>query len=198
MVGNLKNYTKIDILRCLLRMDNPISRSNLSKTLDLGEGTIRSILDILKENDLSESNKEGHYLSSKGDKIMQKIKNGINVKEIDFANLFPKQKKAAIQVRHPENIKKSHILRDLAVKNGADGAILLKYDKHNKKLKIFDVDYEEDLSEIESKFSLNHEDLLIITYANSYKLAEHGALAVAIELNTGLKQLMNKFKYYLQ
>ena len=77
MVGNLKNYTKIDILRCLLRIEKPVSRAELSRILDLGEGTVRSILDILKENNFLESNKNGHYLSPKGDNFVQKIKNNI-------------------------------------------------------------------------------------------------------------------------
>lgn len=193
MVGNLKNYTKIDILRCLLKIDNPISRVELSKILDLGEGTIRSILDILKENSFLDSNKNGHYLSNSGNVAINKIKNSVVMKEIDLTNVFPKQKKVAVQIKHPENLEKSYILRDIAVKNGADGAIIIEYGK-DKKLKIFDVKYEEDFSEIESKFSLNYGDLVVIAYADSYRLAEHGALAVAVEINNDLKNLLNKFK----
>ena len=46
MVGNLPNFTKLDVLRCLFRIEKPLSRSALSESLELGEGTIRSILDI--------------------------------------------------------------------------------------------------------------------------------------------------------
>ena len=46
-----------------------------SKILDLGEGTIRAILDILKKNKLLESNNKGHYLSAKGNIVVKKIKN---------------------------------------------------------------------------------------------------------------------------
>ena len=48
MVGNLSNFMRIDVLRCLLKIEKPISRLKLSEILELGEGTIRSILDILK------------------------------------------------------------------------------------------------------------------------------------------------------
>jgi len=138
MVGNLKNYTKIDILRCLLRIEKPVSRAELSRILDLGEGTVRSILDILKENNFLESNKNGHYLSPKGDNFVQKIKNNIVLKNIDLDSIFPEQKKIAVQIKSPKNIEKSYILRDVAVKNGAEGAIILKYDKSSNKLRIFD------------------------------------------------------------
>jgi len=91
MVGNLSNFTKIDILRCLLKIEEPVSRGELSKILDLGEGTIRAILDILKKNKFLESNKQGHFLSAIGDNIVKKITNIINIKKTDLTGL-PKNK----------------------------------------------------------------------------------------------------------
>jgi predicted transcriptional regulator len=191
MVGNLSNFTKIDILRCLLKIDKPLSRSQLSKILDLGEGTIRAILDILKKNELLESNKQGHYLGDKGNNIVKKIKDNISIKEITLNSLFPDKKKIALHIKNPEKIGKSYVLRDEAVKNGADGALILKFDK---KLVLYDLDYKENLSDIEKKFDLAKNDLVIVAYADSYKLAEHGVLAAAICLNTDLKSIMEKFK----
>src|SRR3989344_3559322 len=60
-------------LKVLAQDRKPESRAELSRILDLGEGTVRSILDILKENNFLESNKNGHYLSPKGDNFVQKI-----------------------------------------------------------------------------------------------------------------------------
>lgn len=191
MVGNLSNFTKIDILRCLLRIEEPISRSELSKILDLGEGTIRAILDILKKNKLLESNKTGHYLNVKGKDIIKKIKNSASIKKIGMANIHSNKKNIAIHIKNPIMTSKSYILRDEAVKNGADGALILLYDK---KLKLYDLDYKQDFSEIEKKFDLNKKDIVVVAYANSYKLAEHGALAAAICLNNDLKNIMRKFK----
>jgi predicted transcriptional regulator len=191
MVGNLSNFTKIDILRCLLKIEKPVSRSQLSKFLDLGEGTIRAILDILKKNKLLESNKQGHYLSAKGDVIAKKIKSTINIKKIDLNNIPPDKKKIAVHIKNPNKTLKSYVLRDEAVKNGADGALILKYDK---KLVLYDMDYEQDFSELENKFDLGKNNVVIITYADSYKLAENGALAAAIYLNSNLENIMQKFK----
>ena len=193
MVGNLKNYTKIDILRCLLRIEKPVSRLELSKILELGEGTVRSILDILKEKGFLDSNKNGHYLSDKGSSLISKIKDSIVVKEAALTNIFPKQKKIAVQVKNPKHVERAYILRDIAVKNGAEGAIIIRYGE-DKKLKIFDSEYKEDFSEIESKFDLDYGNIVIVAYADSYRLAEHGALAVAVELNNDLSSLMNRFK----
>jgi len=159
--------------------------------LGLGEGTIRTILDILKKNKLLESNNKGHYLSSTGNDIVKKIRNNINIKEIVLNNLFPNKKKIALHIRNPDKLIKSYVLRDEAVKNGAEGALILKFDK---KLEFYDLDYKQDFRGIGNIFDLNKNDFVIIAYADSYKLAEYGALAAAITLNNTLKRVMNKLK----
>ena len=191
MVGNLSNFTKIDILRCLLKIDKPLSRSQLSNLLNLGEGTIRSILNMLQKKGFLASNNQGHYLSSKGENIVKKIKGSISMKEIALNRLFPDKKKIALHIKNPKKIEKSYVLRDEALKNGADGALILRFDK---KLMLYDSDYKENLDEVENKFDLSKNDLVIVDYADSYKLAEHGALAVAANLNTDLKNILQEFK----
>ncbi len=191
MVGNLSNFTKTDVLRCLLKISNPISRSSLSKILELGEGTIRDILDILKKNGLLGSNKQGHYLSKKGANLVKKIMDRISMKKISSPNIFPDKKKAALHIKDSNRISKSYVLRDEAVKNGADGALILCY---GKMLKLLDSDYKQDFSEIETQFDLGKNDIVIVAYANSYKLAEHGALAAAISLDSSLKKVTSLIK----
>ena len=191
MVGNLSNFTKIDTLRCLLKIENPVSRIELSKILGLGEGSIRSILNILKKNNLLESNNKGHYLSEKGRNIVKKIKDNINLKEITLNDPYPNKKKIALHLKSPDKLIKSYILRDDAMKNGADGALVFKFDK---KLELYGSDYERDFSRIEDMFDLGKDDLVIVAYADSYRLAEHGALAAAIELNKDIRDIMQKFK----
>ena len=187
MVGNLSNFTKIDILRCLLKVDKPLSRLELSKILDLGEGTIRAILDVLKKNKLLDSNKQGHYLSAKGDAIVNKIKSNIQIKKVDLSGVPPNKKKVALHIKNPKKIGKSYVLRDEALKNGADGALILRYDK---KLRLYDSDYEQDFGEIENKFNLAENDVVIVAYADSHKLAEHGVLAAAINVDKSLGNIL--------
>ncbi|MFH0867753.1 MAG: DUF4443 domain-containing protein [Candidatus Woesearchaeota archaeon] len=191
MVGNLSNFTKIDILRCLLKIEKPVSRSELSKILDLGEGTIRAILDILKKHKLLESNKQGHYLSADGNAIVKKIRNNINIEKVESIDVLPNKKKIAVHIKNPNSVGKSYMLRDEAVKNGADGALILNY---GKKLELCDSNYKQDFTKIESKFDLSKNDLVIVTYADSYKLAEHGALAAAINVDNNLKNVMHRLK----
>lgn len=191
MVGNIANFTKIDLLRCLLEIEKPVSRAFLSSSLELGEGTIRSILDILKSKGYIESNNIGHYLSKKGIKSVEKIKGSITLKKIEGISLFPSKKIVTIQIKNPTKAVNVVALRDEAVKNGAEGALILKYDK---KLRFYDSDYKENLSEIENKLELRKNDLVIVAYADSYKLAEYGAIAVAISINAHLADIINKLK----
>ena len=73
MVGNTPNFTKLDILRCFLRLDRKISRKELASELRLGEGTVRTILDILKGIGLLDSSRVGHFLSGKGKEVHENI-----------------------------------------------------------------------------------------------------------------------------
>jgi len=195
MVGNLSNFTKIDVLRCLFNLENPVSRTNLSYNLDLGEGTIRSILDILKKNNFLDSDKKGHSLNDNGLKILGKVKNSLDMVKVSLNDLFPGKKKIAAHIKNikNKNIGKSYELRDIALKNGADGALILTF---NEKLELYDYDDSEmnNFEEIEGKFKLNNDDLVIIAYADSYRLSEHGGLAVAIELSDSLKVALDKLK----
>ena len=79
MVGNKPNYEKEDIIRAFLLIDkNPISRLELVTKLLLGEGTIRTILDILKRKELLTSMNKGHLLSLKGEKKKEYIYNNFD------------------------------------------------------------------------------------------------------------------------
>ena len=52
MVGNIPNFTKMDILRCFLRFNKNIGRKDIARELELEEGTVRTILKILKSKRL--------------------------------------------------------------------------------------------------------------------------------------------------
>ncbi len=191
MVGNIANFMKIDLLRCLLRIEKPVSRAFLSKSLELGEGTIRSMLDILKNKGYLESNNIGHFLSEKGNIIVKKIRGNIDIKQISKILMFPNKKIIAVKIRNPAKPINVVALRDEAVKNGAEGTVILKYDK---KLRFYDSDYKEDLSEMENKLKVSKNDLVIAAYADSYKLAEYGAIAAAIRINKDLMDSLDKLK----
>ena len=191
MVGNIPNFVKTDILRCFLRFNKNLGRQELARELELGEGTIRTILNILKSKKLLDSTKKGHFLSKKGQETLNQINDSISMpRNITAQNLYPSSKKIGVIVRNIANLKEIYKLRDIAVKNRADGAIILKFEN---KLYAPESDYEQDYKELEKYFDFKNGDVLVIAFANSSKDAENGALSIAIELTNPLKKFINEF-----
>ena len=85
-------------------------------------------------------------------------------------------------------------MRDTALKNGADGALVLEYNGELKFYGLEGSDNDVHFKEIEHKFELSSGDLVVVAYAGSYKLAEHGVLAVVIEICDGIKNIIQKLK----
>ena len=190
MVGNIPNFTKIDILRCFLRLNRNIGRKELARELELGEGTIRTILNILKSKKLLGSTKKGHFLSNKGINTLNVVLESMGTpKKVSIQNLYPKLKKAAIVVKNIANLNNLYKLRDLAVKNGAEGAIILKFEG---RLYAPESDYKQDYRELEEYFKLKNNDVVVVAFSDTYRNAENGALAVAIELSSVIKNFINE------
>ena len=191
MVGNIPNFSKIDIMRCFLRFNKNLSRQELAKELELGEGTVRTILNTLKSKRLLKSTKKGHFLSDEGIKALNDIYECIEFpKSITLQKLYPVLKKVGVLVKNAHGLKEAYKLRDIAVKNGADGALILKFDG---KLYAPESGYEQDYRELEKYFDFRNKDVLVIAFSSEKRHAENGALAIAIELNDILKKFINGF-----
>jgi hypothetical protein len=190
MVGNISNYTRIDILRCLLSVEKNISRQELVHNLQIGEGSIRTILDILKNKKLITSTREGHLLTSKGNLINKKILQKISQPKYIAFSLYPKYEKIAVIAK---DIKPAYITiekRDVAVKNGAEGCLIFR--QHNQKLELLIFHFNQNFREL-NNMPLHEGEILIITFSETKRWAEISALAVALELNPALKELFNSF-----
>ena len=81
-------------------------------------------------------------------------------------------------------------LRDIAVKSGADGAIILKFEN---RLYAPESDYEQDYMELERCFELQNNDVLVVAFSANSRNAELGAYAIAAELSSPLKKFINEF-----
>lgn len=181
------NFTNIDIFRCFLKLENEISRVDLVKEIGLGEGTIRSILDILKGKGLIESTRQGHSLTEKGKLLLKEIKENIEMKNFTSKKLFPKYKKTAILVKKYNNdVKIDYKLRDIAVKNNAEGALIFLFDK---KLLIPDYEYKQEFKELNELFNYKNKNILVVTFADSYKISETAAIKVVEAVNDKLNVL---------
>ena len=191
MVGNIQNFTKIDILRCFLRFNKHTGRQDLARELELGEGTIRTILKTLKSKKLLDSTKKGHFLSKKGNETLSQIYEFISTpRNVTMHNIYPNSRKIGVLIKNVPNLRELYKLRDVAVRNKADGAIILKFES---KLYAPESSYEQDYKELEKHFDFKDNDALVIAFSNQKREAENGALAIAVELSSFLKRFINDF-----
>lgn len=190
MVGNIPNFTKIDVLRCFLRFSKNISRQGLAKEMELGEGTVRTILEVLKFKKLLHSNKKGHFLSPKGEEILSRINRAVkSAKIIESKNIYPDSKKFGVQLKSAFVLKETYKLRDLAVKHGSEGALILKF---GDKLYAPESNYEQDYRELENLFDFEKDDVLVMAFSGEKRKAENGAFAIAAEINSHLKKFISE------
>ncbi len=188
MVGNISNYTRLDIFRCFILLEQRRSRNKILSETKLGEGTLRTILGSLKEKGLIESNKKGHAITLKGKKIILKIKEISVLKQIQSKDIFPKKAKQLLLIREL-NLKKSigYRQRDIAIKNGADGALIMLYDKCLKLPGGEDFD----CRFIESEIDYNNGDVVIMTFSRERRWAEISAIAVGKAISKKYCNLVN-------
>jgi DNA-binding transcriptional MocR family regulator len=190
MVGNISNFSKYDVLRCFLRLEGRASRQELAKELGLGEGTIRSILDILKEKGFLDSTKKGHFLSEKGQAELEKMKKSVSeTREFTLDRMYKDCIKFGIILKGARIGLETYKLRDAAVKSGAEGAVIFKY---NNKLDAPGTEYINYFSDIEKIFSLEKDDVLVVSFAKDARHAETGAFAVSVELDNNIKNFIKE------
>ena len=189
MVGNIPNYNKIDVLRCFFRLSRYAGRQELAKELHLGEGTVRTILGILKSKKMLSSAKKGHFLSKKGEYELGKIMQTSSMPELIAAkNPYPDYIKIGMRIKNVPALSQVHKIRDIAVKNGADGAIILRFQNG---LYAPEAGIGQDFRELENNFDFKKNDVFVIGFSNSRKNAENGALSIAVELSSSLKKFIN-------
>lgn len=185
MVGNISNYTKIDILRTFLSIDKPISRLELVGKLELGEGTIRTILDILKNKKLISSTRKGHFLTEKGKLLSKKIKKLIEIKH-NLNYSFYKKPNVSILLRNKENIGFNIAHRDIAIRNGADSCLIFKFKNNRLTLPLFRMKF--DTAKIRYSFNFNKNDLLIVVFSKNKRIVENAGLAVCLGISDNLRK----------
>ena len=191
MVGNKPNYTAIDVFRVFFRIEKSTARAKLVDETCLGEGTVRTILDLLKGKNLLSSDREGHSLTDKGKNISNKISAEIPyIKNLEYSTLYPKDKKCFIIIRGAESQQDYVSLRDISVKNSANGALIFCFEGG---LYLAGEKKGKDFKELEERFEFKDKDILILAFADSFFDAERGAIAIASELSRELKRFIDIF-----
>ena len=174
----------------IIKREGPIGRYRLDDMLNLPEGVVRGlIIDLLKGKNISTS-KLGCQLTAKGEAFLKKllVKHGITeIREFEAEPLKIAEKTIAVQVKKKARLVVSAMeQRDIAVRAGARGAILLTY--QNGVLRIptaysnLAADHPQLTEQITHSFKLNNGDLIIISGAENKWRALEGSLAIALAL----------------
>jgi hypothetical protein len=116
----------------LLYSENHVSRSLLCRELDLGEGSVKTLLKHLKMQDLIESTKGGTKLSDRGRRTFAELLDSIPAEiTIPKCSVAIGKYNCGILLRGFAFAVKSGIeQRDAAIKIGARGATTLIYKDH--------------------------------------------------------------------
>ena len=186
MVGASPSFSDVHILRVLFLLfkEKFIGRKKLLQNLEIGEGSIRTILKKLKEEGLINSSKKGHYLTRKGyNKIYKILKKFSFPKEIS-SEIIPGRKVFLVVHNSASKVKKGIEERDISIKAGGKGAIILKFQKNKLKLPVPKTKFKDKnlLSEIMKNFNLKEGDVVVISFGDTVESAENSAIAIALNL----------------
>lgn len=138
------SYDMVHVFKTLqLINDNGhVSRENLCNDLELGEGTVRTLVRHLKMNGLVESSNAGTKMTKKGQSFFSDLLSYVPFEmPLSKCNITLGKHNYAILIKQMNSAIKSGIeQRDAAIKVGASGATTLLYE--NKKFLIPNTHYD--------------------------------------------------------
>jgi hypothetical protein len=166
-----------------------MGRITLSKRLGLGEGSVRTIIKKLVElSVISVDAVGGCHLTDVGSLLVSDLKKVIlATADIDLQEMGIALPARAIQLRGLSLSESPFFrLRDISVKNGAEGLVILIYKENKITFPMMTEDVEKDYPKatgsLKSAFSMNEGDAIFIAFSKDLRLAEQGALSAAISL----------------
>jgi len=178
--GPLPRFTDAQIRRALelIAERKGIGRKQLARELGIGEGSIRTILNRLRERSFITSNRSGQLITAKGKRELGKA---LEYVQIDAGDLTVGDVDVATIVRKAAaRVNRGIEQRDEAIKAGAAGATVLVY--KSSKLQFPDgfLKVGQEVSgELARAFKPREGDVIIIGTARDVAKAEEGAKAAA-------------------
>lgn len=199
MPGNITTFDKIDIMRCFLLLHEKCSREQLKDRMQLGEGSVRGILRILKDKGYIDSSRQGHVHNKKGENVFVKLSNAVEfpiICDTKFSSKFLKEyfpifagdRVVAGKVfDYDKDLKHIHIYRDYAIKAGADGALMLVY--LNGRLGLPGYDDFKGFEFILDSLRLEKDCLVLLAVAETVAIGERSILNVLVHIRPELGKL---------
>ncbi|MEJ5293537.1 MAG: DUF4443 domain-containing protein [Candidatus Methanosuratincola sp.] len=188
--GPAAAYTAVHVIKALIVIESSksVGRVMLSRVLGIGEGSVRTIIKRLQQQSLiSIDSIGGCALTSIGREVLGKVKKGmVSSCKVDLSGMGVGYPSYAIQISLDISAHSVLKLRDVAIKWGAEGAIVFNFSGG----RIVVPSITDDLSqtspsmhyELMNRFRLQEGDHVIATFAHDADSAEMSALAVFLFL----------------
>ncbi len=170
-----------------LDYDLPLGRKKLANVLGIGEGSTRTILNILQEQDYIEITSNGILITNKGMEFREMFY--MDVKPFETRDLTISDYDSVAHIRHAaKRVSFGCEERDAAILAGAKGATTLIC--VNGRLVFPGSDYPLDMEMekmLRAIFSIKNDDVIIIGTADTPEAAECGAVSAALNMLGGLR-----------
>jgi len=184
--GPLHRFADYHVYRTLLLLSDGKRRGRrqLADSVNVGEGSMRTIVEYLRDRDMIDVKQTGIKISSRGLEFVRQLP--IRLERLEPSDISISERSVAVLVRGRANRVILGIeQRDSAIKAGSDGAttVVLVGGKLVVPPDYF-LDEEKPIisGKLRSVFAPAEGDVIIIGSAESFERAEDGALAAAFEL----------------
>ncbi|MFP4169891.1 MAG: DUF4443 domain-containing protein [Methanomassiliicoccales archaeon] len=184
--GPVHRFGDHHIYRALRALSNGRrrGRKSLADSVGLGEGSMRTILEYLRDKEFVEVKQTGVRITPYGQGFLKELP--IRMERVDLPGLSLGERSVAVKVKASADYVFSGVKqRDEAIKAGADGATTVMVVGGRLIMPpSYDLDDEqpEDASILREIFDLDEGDVIIIGTAREWEGAENGALAAALDL----------------
>jgi predicted transcriptional regulator len=184
--GPSPSFSVFHLLHAIeLISEKTIGRSKLAENLNVGEGTVRTIINRLKDADLVATSKAGCTLTNEGLRLWREYKSIFKKKiEIGKNELTLASRSFAILIKdHGHKVKSGVEQRDAAVMAGAKGATTIMFKEGRLKIPSVSEDVAKDFPNVANQIvrllKPEENDVIVIGSADSLEKAEYGTLAAA-------------------
>lgn len=168
----------------LFKKEKYVSRATLCRELQLGEGSIKTIISHMKKSGYVDSIKSGTFLLEKGHKLIDQISQHLPA-EIKFneTKYLPLFNHAILLKNGAHYVVDGMQQRDFAIRKGAQTTLTIMYQKGQFLLAVKEKPYLIDDEKLERNLNKLHpenDDVMIIASANSEIVAEMAAKSSAL------------------
>lgn len=169
--------------------DERLGRRSLKERVAASESNVRTQLEKMRQRDWVEMDRKGTFLTEHGrERFGSLLKGVIQVEPISLQELSLQTENRGGLIARPSSLKKnSWYYRDLAVQQGASGAVLVKRDGEeltfvNNSEPVGNRN-PQDLKAIKDSLSLwQKSDYLVLVFAQNPQSAERGLWRILVEI----------------